>query len=523
VALVCTSGTATANFHPAIIEAHYAQIPLLVLTTDRPHELRDSGANQTIDQIKMYGDHVRWFVDVAPPEAGPPPATLRYLRTLACRAIAASTGSVAGPVHLNFPFRKPLEPTSVPDDVPGYLDRSKALLAFKGRPDGRPFTRLTRGALIPSPDQVGMLAEAIQMAARGLIVCGPRCPADGFPQAVTQLAAASGYPILADALSGVRFGSHWQADDALILGGYESFLQPGVVANWESPELILHFGVTPTSKALGDYLGALPACQRVAINGSGTWHDDTHTLSDLLWADPTVTCRLLVERLQAVEMVPRDGHWVAALQHAERQAWQVFDSARTETFFEGVILADVVELMPPEALLYVASSLPVRHLDQFTQPRQANLRVLANRGASGIDGTISSALGAAAAVALPLVLVIGDLAFYHDLNGLLAGQRCGLKATIVLINNNGGGIFHRLPISNFDPPFTDLFVTPHGLKFEPVARMFGADYVRVTDRAAFRLAFQEATTAETTRVIEVTTDSVLHEKMRRRIVAEVAG
>lgn len=514
VALLCTSGTATANFHPAIIEADQSHIPLLVLTTDRPHELRDSGANQTIDQIKMYGDHVRWFVDVAPPEADPPPLTLRYLRTLACRAVAAAAGPTAGPVHLNFPFRKPLEPTPVPGDVP-------AGSTNQARPGNAPFTQISRGTLVPSAGQVDTLVGAIQQSARGLVICGPRCPTGEFPQAVARLAQAAGYPILADALSGVRFGPHQQGSDAPILSGYETFLQKEVVAGWPPPELILHFGVTPTSKALGDYLAALPKTRRVAINGSGAWHDDTHTTSHLIWADPAATCQLVAGRLADVDMTPRDATWLAALQQAEKTAWQAVDSARAGTFLEGVILADVVELMPPESVLYVASSLPVRHLDQFARGRPANLRVLANRGASGIDGTISSALGAAAAAERPLVLVTGDLAFYHDLNGLLALQRCGVQATIVLINNNGGGIFHRLPIANFDPPFTELFLTPHGLDFEPVVRTFGAGYQRVAGSDELRQALQAAIDGATPQVIEVQTDSSLHEKVRREIINTV--
>jgi 2-succinyl-5-enolpyruvyl-6-hydroxy-3-cyclohexene-1-carboxylate synthase len=224
-----------------------------------------------------------------------------------------------------------------------------------------------------------------------------------------------------------------------------------------------------------------------------------------------------------MEPPPVDPAWLADFQQAEQSAWQEFDRIRPNDSFEGSLLADVVELIPPEALLYVSSSLPVRHLDQFARPTDTNLRVLANRGASGIDGTISSALGAAAASALPLVLVLGDLAFYHDLNGLLALQRCQVKATIVLINNNGGGIFHRLPVAAYDPPFTELFVTPHGLDFGPVVRTFGAEFVRVTERVEWRRALQDSIGTASSTVIEVQTDAVRHEKTRRRIGQAVAA
>lgn len=515
VALVCTSGTAAANFYPAIVEANYAQVPLLVLTTDRPHELRHSGANQTIDQVKMFGDHVRWFVEVAPPEANPPAITLRSLRSLACRALAATQGFPPGPVHLNFPFRKPLEPTPVPGDVPERLAD-----APWQRPAGQPFTQLSRGQLLPSMEQTQALVEAIQNAPRGLILCGPRCPGGDFPQAVTRLARAAGYPILADALSGVRFGRHTIEAEGLIFSGYETFWRPDAL-RVESPELILRFGAMPISAALNDYLAATTGCRIVQISGDGLWQDDLQTTTDFIWADPAAVCSAVTEQLQQAAPRPQPTGWLAALQQAERQTWQTFTDLRSESFFEGAILADVVELLPEAALLYVASSLPVRHLDQFARPNSTNLRVLANRGASGIDGAIASALGAAAA-GQPLTLVIGDLAFYHDMNSLLALRRCGLKATIVLINNNGGGIFYRLPVAKFDPPFTELFVTPHGLDFAPAAQMFGLEYNLATDRDNFRRAFTEAMDAAIPYLIEVPSDAVFHEQMRREMIRRVA-
>jgi 2-succinyl-5-enolpyruvyl-6-hydroxy-3-cyclohexene-1-carboxylate synthase len=521
VALVCTSGTAPANFHPAVIEAYHARVPLLVLTADRPHELRASGANQAIDQVKLYGDHVRWFVDVAPPEAQPPARVLRSLCTLAARALAVAGGPPAGPVHLNFPFRKPLEPIPVPGDVPESPPHD-AHPVWEGRADGAPVTRIARGILTPTSAQINALVEAIQNAPRGLIVCGPRCPAGDFPQTVARMAHATGYPILADALSGVRFGPHVAEGAALILGGYETFLQ-SAVPPWAPPQLILRFGAMPTSKVLETYLESLPACRQVALNGDGVWEDATHSVAELLWADPATTCRRVAERLAEVSTRPADAHWVDTLRRAEQVAWDAVDAACGEAFFEGAILPAVIGTLPPHAVLYVGNSLPVRHLDQFARPQEKPLRIFANRGASGIDGTVSSALGAAAATNAPLVLVTGDLAFYHDLNGLLALRRCGVRATIVLIHNDGGGIFHRLPIAAFDPPFTDLFVTPHGLDFEPVVRMYGAAFIRVRTPDALRDALQTAIGAPTPHVIEVRSDAGEHERRRREIVEAVVG
>jgi 2-succinyl-5-enolpyruvyl-6-hydroxy-3-cyclohexene-1-carboxylate synthase len=505
-ALVCTSGTAAANFYPAIIEANYSHVPLLALTTDRPPEVRESGANQTVDQIKMFGDQIRWFVDVAVPENRPAPLTLRYLRSLAGRAVAATMGLPPGPVQINFPFRKPLEP--VPH--PGF-----ELPAETARPDSSPFARVTRGRVHPTPDQLAALTGAISHAQRGIIVCGPRCPGDNFPARVAALARMTGFPLFADALSGVRFGPH--TGNAPILGAYETFLPALTRAGLASPDVILHFGAPPISAKLNDWLATLPpSTRRFALRESGDWQDDAYTTSDLIWADPEILCEFLLSSLNSHQF-PQNSPWLPLFQTAESQTWQTIESVKRETWFEGAILADVAELMPPDGVLFSASSLPVRHLDQFAAPRARGIRPFANRGASGIDGTISSALGVASVSDQPLVLVIGDLAFYHDLNGLLAFQRAGVKATIVLINNNGGGIFRRLPIAQFDPPFTDLFLTPHGLDFEPLVRSFGVGYTRVQGRDDFRKIFAASVGSGIPVVIEVQTDSELTEDVRRRI------
>jgi 2-succinyl-5-enolpyruvyl-6-hydroxy-3-cyclohexene-1-carboxylate synthase len=521
VALVCTSGTAAANFYPAVVEANQAGVPLLVLTADRPPELRHSGANQTIDQVKLYGDHVRWFVDVALPEPRPSANTLRYLRTLANRAVAMAAGSPMGPVHLNFPFRKPLEPVPVPDDTVDHI-QTGAAEALTGRADGRPFVHVSRGVLAPSEEQIDSLVAAVQAAPRGLIVCGPRCPGRDFPQTVARLARLTGYPVLADGLSGVRFGPQVEEARGLILGGYESFL-PGLMNTAiRAPQLVLRFGAMPTGKATGEYLELPGHGRQIGFEESGRWADAGYQLDDYLWADPELSCRRLVERLQQAELRAGDEDWAATFRHAERVVWTVTEAAFAEQYSEGAVLPDLVELLPTRARLFVASSLPVRHLEQFVPPNSTPIRTLANRGASGIDGTVSSALGAAAASEAPLVLVSGDLAFYHDLNGLLALRRCGLKLTIVLLNNDGGGIFRRLPIADFDPPFTDLFLTPHGLDFEPLVRAFGADFMRATSRGELRRALQAALEAETTHVIEVSSDSAAFERQRREIIAKIS-
>lgn len=492
-ALLCSSGTATANFFPAIIEAYHAHVPLLVLTADRPHELRASGANQTVDQVKLYGDQVLWSFDVAPPEGAPSPVVVRSLRTLAARALAIAGGVPRGPVHLNFPFRKPLEPTPVPDDAAEVDDP---------RPAGIPFTRWLRGRIAPSASQIVLLADALRAATHPLIICGPRCPGGDFVEHAAALARESGAPLIADPLSGLRFGP--QVETAPIIGSYDLGLR--AFEGWPRPDLIVQFGAMPASQSLEDYLNVADAAHWLQVSEDGVWLDPHHRTEVFLHADPALLCAEVARQLRT-ESPTRDTAWLERWQAMEEAVWSSLSGAGADDFFDGAVVASVVELLPDPAALFVASSLPVRHLEAFARPDAKRIRVFANRGASGIDGTISSALGAAAASGLPLTLVTGDLAFYHDMNGLLAIRRCAVPATIVVINNDGGGIFYRLPVSEFDPPFTELFVTPHGLTFEHAAALYGLRYVRADERAAFERAFQQSQRENVATLIEVKTDA----------------
>ncbi len=500
VALLCTSGTAGANYLPAVIEARMSQVPLLVLTADRPPELRHSGANQTIDQVKLYGDQVLWFADIALPEAEPPAVVRRYLRSTAARALAVANGLPKGPVHLNLPFRKPFEPTGHAGERPGT--------------ETTPF--IERGLLQPTPAQVSALADLLAAHPRGLIVCGPRCPAGDFPAAVAALSQQTGYPILADALSGVRFGP-W-VDEAVVCGGYESYLA-GNGPNWPEPQLILRFGAVPTSQALNTYLTGRTQAHFVHVRGNGVWADDSHLTGRFLQADEAATCRALVAALPSAT----ERTWEQQIAATEAAYWETFERSLPQSpFFDGVAVADLVASLPAGAILFVANSLPIRHVDQFARPRREPLQVYANRGASGIDGNISTALGMAAVQERPVTLLIGDIAFYHDMNGLLAVRDHALRPTIVLLNNDGGGIFHRLPAAQHDPPFTELFLTPHGLDFEPAAALYGLEYMPVTGREALQAALVRSQEAPAARLIELSSDGREDHRRRRELLAQIA-
>ncbi len=521
VALLCTSGTAVANFLPALVEARMSQVPLLALTADRPHELRHSGANQTIDQVKIYGDQVLWSVDAPVPQSDAPAVMLRHLHTLAVRALATANGLPKGPVQVNFPFRAPLEPKSEvrsPKSDYGIRNTDYAL-------------PITRGILTLPDHHLDFLAEIMRENPRGLIVCGPRCPGGEFPAAVAAVARQVGYPILADPISGVRFGA-WVAETA-VLSAYETYLQTAV--SWPEPQLILRFGAVPTSKWLNAHLDKITPAYRLHIRENGVWADDSHRTTHFIQANETAVCQQLLIRLPKRE----NGEWLTAVTTTENRAWELLEAHLYEPYFEGAVVADVVDLLPPEATLFMGNSSPIRYLDQYGRAQNKPLFAYASRGASGIDGNISTALGIQAMRQQPLVAVLGDITFYHDLNGLLQVAKPALRPpkggksqvesvnrqpatgnlplTIVLLHNDGGGIFNRLPIANIDPPFTKLFLTPHGLDFEPAVRMFGLEFVRADGRDHFRQLLSASLQDTTPRVIELRSHSQTDDQRRRQL------
>lgn len=516
VALVCTSGTAAANFHPAIIEAFYSYVPLLVLTADRPAELRGSGANQTIDQIKMYGDHVRWSVEVPTPQDDAPEVVLRHLRTLAARAYTTADGLTRGPVHLNFPFRKPLEPGEVSTDGRGTPQPIPTV------DQARSFTHIQRGRMIAGTSQIASVAETIKGNPRGLIICGPECPSGDFPAAVRALAHRGGYPLLADSLSNIRHGDAQHGE--VVLGGY-NFSLPVAGDGLGKPDVILRFGAVSTSAALAAYLeGAAPA-HHIHVREDGEWADDLHITHEIIQADPAAFCAALAAALECDGQQP-ESEWMKGWRAAERKGWERLDAAMREVpFFDGSALRQVLSALPDGTALFAGNSMPVRHIDTFDQPDARNIAIVGNRGASGIDGNVSTALGLAVSGQYAhVVAVLGDITFYHDMNGLLALRQSALRnVTFVVINNDGGGIFHRLPIARHDPPFTDLFLTPHGLKFEHAAAMYGLAYRAVVDEAELADALGAALGGEGgPMLIEVETNSAADYRHMRAVAAAVA-
>jgi 2-succinyl-5-enolpyruvyl-6-hydroxy-3-cyclohexene-1-carboxylate synthase len=513
VALVCSSGTAGANFFPAIIEAGYGGVPLLVLTADRPPELRESGANQTIDQVKMFGDHVLWSVDMPLPEQHPPALGIRALRATVCRAYAIANGLDGvhehGAVHLNFPFRKPLEPVEVASDI---TDDP----AYAPRPDGEPYTRFDSGRLVVREDEVTRAREWMSRSKRPLITIGP----DVREQFRTVHPVLLGrVPIMADVLSGARFSpSNADEDGHSILGGYDTFLRaPALLDRPDAyPDLIIRLGAVNTSQPLNDYLNDAPGAYTLLIGENGTYRDANHQTNTMLYIHPDRLAYIFGfdtyrgrDREQAEAEQAALNQWNSRLHRLEAETWKALERGLGERWFDGAVVADVFAHMPDRSAVFLGNSLPVRHADQFARPNTRDIRMYGNRGTSGIDGNISTALGAAAGDDRPLVAIVGDLTFYHDMNGLLATRRAGAQAVFVVINNDGGGIFERLPIARYEPPYTDLFRTPHGLRFAHTAALYGLEYAQPADRAGFGEALTAALARlpQRSSIIEVTTDA----------------
>jgi 2-succinyl-5-enolpyruvyl-6-hydroxy-3-cyclohexene-1-carboxylate synthase len=508
VVLVCTSGSAAANYFPAIVEAHQSRVPLIVLSADRPHEVRYSGANQTIDQVKMFGSYALWSVDLPLPEAQPTALAIRNLRSTANRAVAIARGDGEGGrkgvVHLNVPFRPPLEPTDVPTDA------AIAPADAQPRDDREPFARIHSTKSLLSSDTISNLQSLISALPRGLIVCGPKSPNGDFASKVNALSRATGYPLLSDAVSGVRFGVDG------VMGGYDTFLagKHGL----PSPDLVIRFGGVPTSKWLNQYLDEAKPRHVIQVSEDGVWADDAHRTTAFVQTDAVGFVDALMRAIQ-----PRVNEWRTAFDQAEATTWRVTDEVmNTGPFFDGIVVCDVVDALPDDATLFVGNSLPVRHLDQFGRPGVKRVFSHANRGASGIDGNISTALGLGyVRSGKPIVGIVGDVTLYHDMNGLLAAQRCGVSITLVLLNNNGGGIFHRLPVKDFEPEFTQHFITPHGLDFAHAARLYGFDYVCVYGRDAFRQAFATSVASNRPNMIEVRTDATADLAARAVLMKQV--
>jgi len=496
VALLCTSGTAGANYFPAVIEAQESGVPLLVITADRPPEMRECRSGQTIDQQKLFGSHVNFYHEFSVPQATLP--MLRYLRQTTAHAWERTQWPNSGPVHLNAPFRDPLPP--VEDGLTGAvragLDEKKFLAALEPRPDHE--TRLT---------------TAIRLGGRGVIVAGQVRPGDAaaYARSVGRLAAKLGWPVLADALSPLR---HHAGLVPGLITTYDLVARSEKLSKQLQPDHVLCLHDWPTSKALRQWLQAGdPVVTMVRRDAQNP--DALHSRTRII--------RAPVEALAAAIRLAKVRGWLDSWVKTERRLARKLALAveKTEGLFEGRASALLPRLLPKGTPVFVANSMPVRDLEYFCPANRRGLVVHCNRGANGIDGTLSTALGVAHGNR-PAVLLTGDLALLHDTNGFLSVPRFKGSLTIVLINNDGGGIFGHLPVAQFDPPFEEFFATPQRADFKQLAAAYGCSHVAVRDWKHFARLLAKLP-ARGVRVLELRTDRTKDAATRKEMFARVGG
>jgi 2-succinyl-5-enolpyruvyl-6-hydroxy-3-cyclohexene-1-carboxylate synthase len=508
VALLCTSGTALANYHPAICEADESATSLVVLSADRPPELRGIGAGQTIDQIKLFGSSVRWFCEVGTHDADD--EGLLHYRSVACRALAAACRETRpGPVHLNLPWREPLAPVPVEGAV-----TATDPLALNGR-EGRPLTAVTRIGLEPSAFLLDEVAGHIGNAIAGVIIAGRQLDPE-LREPLAHLARVSGFPILADPTSQVRCGPH---DRSYVIAAYDLLLREEHFARSVVPDLILRFGEMPTSKSLRAWIAASSADQ-IVIDSYGGWNEPTNQAAAILRADPTELASGWAARLEGVEGRERQApdRWI----DSEAAAQSVLDRAVEEPspISEPTLHRALGTAHRDGDLVYTSSSMPIRDQEVFLAPDDTDALFLSNRGANGIDGLISSGIGAAHASGRPTTIVTGDLGLLHDVGGLAALRDVSTPVRVVVIDNDGGGIFHFLPQESALAPdeFEALLGTPRRVDAAKAAALFDLPHRRLESLDQLPEAL-----AAGTGLIEVKTDRQANVEIHRQLTAAVGA
>lgn len=491
VVLVCTSGTAAANYFPAIVEAFYARVPLIVVTADRPHELREVGAPQAINQINLFDSHVKWSADLPLPEQG---NRLDYLARHLARAAAVAETAPKGPIHLNVPFREPL---GIDFDQP-YESRGE-------------LTRFASSQQLSAEAQAFLLESFEQR--RGLLIAGEHSGAisDSQWQFIRQL----GWPVLADPLSNLR--ANVPVDlHGLIIDSYDALLKNDSFTERSVPDIVVRIGPQPVSKPLSLFLTKIKPKRYIVIDESPMLRDPQSVVTHHIQQDSSVLWHLdLGEYAEShYSNLWMEASLMARSAIAEHCAQELDEGVLARAFFEELDGCD----------LTVSSSMPIRDADTYFQATERDVQVFANRGANGIDGVVSTAFGIQAAKGRPGFLLIGDLALLHDLNGLIASKLQAADMTIVVMNNDGGGIFSYLPQSQEERYYEELFGTPTGIGFKSAAEMYDAEYFSADTVEELQLALRTQK-EKPVRIIEVNTDRahnvITHRKLWGRLNEEL--
>lgn len=512
VALICTSGTAAANYLPAIVEAYYARVPLIVLTADRPAELRDWGAGQTIEQSGIFGSYPCWSVEVPIPSAAPD--ALRYAKQLGSRAAEKAVGTPAGAVHLNWPFREPLAPNTP--------FASPAKFSSEGETtDAAATIRFSKGRIEAEPADIRELVALVRCHERGVVCCGPMDAEPEFVLAISAFARAAGWPVFADPASQLR--SVDAMEGAAILDMGDALARSSGFTAHMKPEIVLRIGDAPVSKAQRLWIESAMPGSIWWLDEGGQWGEPSHRATRVIRGGGTSL--LNQAAVELADHVGRGSTWCRSLEDLNATARKVMaDAILFEDAWSGLSVASTVcQRMPAESLLFVSNSMPIRLLDLAYSNRPNPPRVLCNRGASGIDGVTSTALGVAAAMNRPTLLFTGDLAFLHDLGGLLLARRESIPLTIVVFDDNGGGIFSFLPLATQpeEVGFERLFRTPHDLDLARVAELFELNYCLAESVAELGSVLDEALSRPVVSIIHVRLPALANENRFRECVNRV--
>lgn len=491
VAVLTTSGTAAVELYPAIVEAYQNRVPLIICTADRPPQLRNSGANQTIDQNNLYKNHIRFFYDAGLPDLSK--KSIINLLKKTTHAFRISLIADRGPVHINFPFDKPLEPQIATDQISetrlNEIDKISPVQLFFGNQS------------VYNKNELDSTVNKVNKASTGLIVVGPANFSEPLRKKIKQLSAKTGFPIFADGASNLRTGIK---DNDLVITNYDAFLRSSQFIKSFQPDIILQLGRTPTSVELEKFFHEVKS-QRILINEFGDKYDPSGTADKIIKADVYTFIDELIKQIDKTVRENQSAWNQTLLQADDLCEWLKVEFINNSHLIDETnVIWNIARNIPEKGVLFVSNSTPVRDLDYFLQKSNSHFIIHQNRGASGIDGIISTALGIAEATKERTFLLTGDLAFYHDLSTLYNAKSKYINLTIILINNNGGGIFNSLPIADNPDWLKKYFLTPVKIDFEKMIRTFGLDYKLVKTSTQLNLALNRL--SDIPLVIELKTD-----------------
>ncbi|MBN2571666.1 MAG: 2-succinyl-5-enolpyruvyl-6-hydroxy-3-cyclohexene-1-carboxylic-acid synthase [Ignavibacteriales bacterium] len=507
VCIITTSGTAVVELYPAIVEAYKRRIPLIICTADRPPKLQNCGANQTIKQENIFINHIRAYYNAGLPEIND--VRIEHLLNITDMALYKASQEDSGPVHINFPFEKPLEPKI--NDIVISDDEKKRYLKLS--------RTVNRQTINKQNKNIGSdnLLKKLKQTPRGLIIVGCYTDKNDF-KLIAQLSEKFNYPILADGLSGYRFGRHSKKNAIINYGGYINLEE---FQTKFDAEIILQFGYTPTSKQLLEYYKNSKAC-KILINEFGDLYDPSKTTNEIIKCKTKYFCEIIINNQTIYKLKQNNSDWLSQWKFIDKKAEniKIGINKKFKNLNEINLISELFQSIHEKTNLMISNSLPPRDIDYFTDISHKNINVFSNRGASGIDGIVSTALGIASNTKNKTILIVGDLSFYYDINALYIAKKYSIPLVIILINNQGGGIFEMLPTQNYEDVFDEYFKVKHNINYEILAKGFGCKFYNVKGTKDFQNKLKLPLVKEEISILQIKTNSKKSADIRKNILAE---